>query len=359
MVSARTPSGPVNTAPVIAQVQAVAGQLGQAQLAPVLLANGIPLAQLPTVLHTLIGAALTNVPVAALPAGLQPFYPAAQGIAGAALVDPTVTAAKTTAFLTAASTGNYLIDFPKDIHLYGVSFNTSLAGIAIQGEVSYRPNQPLQIDDVELLFAALSSLDSPGGTRYGPNNQIGNYAGQFGSYIAGYRRHEVWTGQVTATKVARGILGAQQSTFLAEVGFVNADLPAKSTLRYDGPGTYVAGDINEMINTGNGAAGADPASAFADRFSWGYQLVGRLDYTNAFAGVNVSPLIVFAHDVSGNTPLPLGNFRSGRKTITLGADFSFQNAWSCELRYVNFFGAGKYNLLGDRDYVSATIKYSF
>jgi hypothetical protein len=361
MVSALTPTGPVNTAPVIAQVQAVAGGLAQTQLAPVLLTNGIPLAQLPTVLNTLIGAALTNVPVGALPASLQPFYPAAQMIAGTALADPTVTAAKTTAFLTAAATGNYLVDFPKDIHLYGVSFNTSLSGIAVQGEISYRPNQPLQIDDVELLFAALSPLNP----AYGPNNQIGNYGAvgavppQYSTYIPGFRRLEVWTGQMTATKVGRGIFGAQQSTLLAEVGFVHADLPPKSTLRYDGPGTYVAGDINEMINTGNAAAGADPASAFADSFSWGYQLVGRLDYNNAFAGVNVSPLVVFAHDVDGNTPLPLGNFRHGRKTITLGADFTFQNAWSCELRYVNFFGAGKYNLLSDRDYVSATVKYSF
>jgi len=30
-----------------------------------------------------------------------------------------------------------------------------------------------------------------------------------------------------------------------------------------------------------------------------------------------------------------------------------------ELRYVNFSGAGKYNLLSDRDYVATTIKYSF
>jgi len=355
MVSARTPSVAVNTAPVVAQVQAVAGQLGQAQLIPVLVANGIPLAQVASVLNTLLGAALTNVPVSALPASIQPFYAQAQGIAFAALNDPTVTAAKTVAFLTAAATGNYLIEFPKDIHLYGASFNTSLNGIAIQGEVSYRPNQPLQVDDVELLFAALSPLNP----AYGPNNQIGNFAGQYSTYISGYRRNAVWTGQLTATKVGSGIFGAQQSTLLAEVGFVHADLPSKGTLRYDGFGTYVAGDINEMINTGNAASGSDPASAFADSFSWGYQLVGRLDYNNVFAGVNVSPLLVFTHDVNGNTPLPMGNFEHNRKSITVGAEFTFQNAWAFDLRYVNFFGGGRFNLLGDRDYVSCNLKYSF
>ena len=48
-----------------------------------------------------------------------------------------------------------------------------------------------------------------------------------------------------------------------------------------------------------------------------------------------------------------------RKSITIGAEFTFQNAWALDLRYVNFFGAGRYNLLGDRDYISCNLKYSF
>jgi hypothetical protein len=325
------------------------------QLLPVLVANGVPPTSAVSTVATLEGAALTGVPAAALPPSLQPFYPQAQAIAGAAFNDPAVNAQKSLAFLIAAATGNYLTEFPKDIHLYGASFNTSVKGVALQGELSYRPNQPLQVDDVELLFAALSPLNP----AYGPNNQLGNYAGQFGTYISGYRRNAVWTGQITATRVGGGILGAQQSTLLAEAGFVHADLPAKGTLRYDGSGTYVSGSPSEMINTGNGAAGFDPASAFADSFSWGYQLVGRLDYNNVFAGVNVAPLLVFTHDVNGNTPLPMGNFVHNRKSITIGAEFTLRNAWAFDIRYVNFFGGGRFNLLGDRDYVSCNLKYSF
>ena len=112
-------------------------------------------------------------------------------------------------------------------------------------------------------------------------------------------------------------------------------------------------------NASNIAPLSEPASAFADDFSWGYQVVGRLDYNNAFRGVNVSPLLVYSHDVGGNTPLPLGNFLHGRKSLTVGAEFTFQNAWALDLRYVNFFGAGRYNLLADRDYVSCNLKYSF
>jgi hypothetical protein len=343
-ISARTPTTAISSA----FVQSYAASLAQTSLVPAL----VPVfgAATPTVLSTLLGAALTGVPASALPANMQPYYPAAAQIA---------TGARTAGFLTAAQTGNYLIEFPEDIHLIGASFNTSVKGIALQGELSYRSNQPLQVDDVELLFAALSSINP----TYGANNQIGNMAGQLNTYVQGYRRTKVVTGQMTATRVGRGILGAAQSTLLAEVGFVNADLPAKSTLRFDGPATFAGGELAYMNGSGSNASGiqpfSEPSSSFADDFSWGYQLVGRLDYNNVFAGVNVSPLLVFAHDVGGNTPLPLGNFVHGRKTITIGADFTFQNAWAVELRYVNFSGAGRYNLLGDRDYVSATLKYSF
>ncbi len=346
-ISARTPTSPVNTALVGSDTGAILGAntAFMGSLVPAATSIGLPPA---TALQLLIGASLGAVPTSSVPAALLPLLPTVAGVSGQVAQRE---------FLVAAATGRYLIEFPEDIHLYGASFNTSIQGIALQGELSYRPNQPLQVDDVELLFAALSPLSS----RYGANNQIGTFA--LNSYIPGFRRHKVWTGQLTATRVGRGILGAAQSTLLAEIGFVNADLPAKNVLRYDGPGTFVGGELAYMNASGSNTSGvlplSEPSSAFADEFSWGYQLVGRLDYNNLFAGVNVSPLIVFAHDVGGNTPLPLGNFLHGRRTVTLGADFTYQNAWTVELRYVNFSGAGRYNLLADRDYVSATLKYSF
>ncbi len=346
-ISAMTPTSPVNTALVGSDTGAALGANAtfMGSLVPAATSIGLPPA---TALQLLIGASLGAVPTSSVPAALLPLLPTVANVSGQVAQRE---------FLVAAGTGRYLIEFPEDIHLIGASFNTSLKGIAFQGELSYRSNQPLQVDDVELLFAALSPLSS----RYGANNQIGTFA--LNTYLPGYRRTKVWTGQMTATKVGRGILGAAQSTLIGEVGFVQADLPAKGTLRFDGPGTFVGGELAYMNGSGSNASGipplSEPSSAFADEFSWGYQLVGRLDYNNVFAGVNVSPLVVFAHDVGGNTPLPLGNFVRGRKTITLGADFTFQNAWAFELRYVNFTGAGRYNLLADRDYVSATLKYSF
>jgi hypothetical protein len=345
VISARTPTVPVNVGLVLSD--SAAALQGNATFMQGLATAVGGAANVPGALSTLIGATLTGVPATSLPAPLQPFYSTVANVTGQL---------SQRELLRSAATGNYIIEFPEDIHLWGVSFNTNIAGVALQGELSYRNNQPFQVDDVELLFAALTPLSS----RFS-YNQLGSFA--LNTYIPGYRRHKVWTGQMTATKVARGVLGADQTTLVAEVGYVHADIPGTGTLRYDGPGTFVSGDVNNMTLSGSNASGiqplSDPSDAFATKFSWGYQLVGRLDYNNAFAGVNVSPLVLFSHDVSGNTPLPMGNFREDRKTVTAGADFTFQNAWALEVRYVNFFGAGRFNLLSDRDYVSATLKYSF
>ena len=169
----------------------------------------------------------------------------------------------------------------------------------------------------------------------------------------------MWTGQTTLTKVFGPLLGSQQFTLLGEVGGVWAGLPDKSTLRYDGPGTFTSGSGPAMLLTPFPTIPATSTDGFADKFSWGYQLLGRFDYNNVFPSINMSPTIAFTHDVRGNTPLPLGNYVRGRKSVNLSVEFTYRNAWSLEFRYVNFFGAGRFNLLGDRDYFASTVKYSF
>ena len=51
-------------------------------------------------------------------------------------------------------TAKLWIEYPRDIHLIGASFNTTVGSISLQGEVAYRPNAPLQVNPVDVLFAA-------------------------------------------------------------------------------------------------------------------------------------------------------------------------------------------------------------
>ncbi|MDR3418491.1 MAG: DUF1302 family protein [Nevskia sp.] len=48
----------------------------------------------------------------------------------------------------------FQLEYPRDIKLYGVGFNTTVGDWSIQGEVAYRPNLPLQVALPDLAFAA-------------------------------------------------------------------------------------------------------------------------------------------------------------------------------------------------------------
>ncbi len=98
---------------------------------------------------------------------------------------------------------------------------------------------------------------------------------------------------------------------------------------------------------------------FADDFSWGYRLAIRADYNNAIGPVTVSPRFAWAHDVSGTTPGPGGSFVDGRKQWTLGVGFNYLNKWIFDLAYTDYSGGGQYNVLYDRDFFAASVRYSF
>ncbi len=281
-------------------------------------------------------------------------------------------------------TARYIFEYPEDIQLFGVSFNTEIGatGISLQGEVSYRRDVPLQVDDIELLVAGLTpykpELGNIGVIPVVDTNgdgvpDMGNPAWQgrsmtqlgsqnFNSYVQGYRRFEVWQPQFTVTKLFGPTLGASQWVLVGEAAAtVVPDLPSKDVLRFDGPGTALSGDpLAPAILGGQGHAPySESADAFADDFSWGYRLAARIDYMDVIGGVNLSPAVVFAHDVDGNTPLPLGNFLHDRKSVTVGVTATYQNSWQGAIKYTEFFGNEDYNLMHDRDFLQAMIQYSF
>ncbi len=259
-----------------------------------------------------------------------------------------------------ASTATWFTEYPEDIKLYGLSWNAQLgtSGIAFQGEVTYRQDNPLQVDDVELLFAALSPL-SP---VYANASQItrGTPLG-FDEVALGYRRLDTSQLQFTLTKVVSNFLGADQAVFVGEAGFNKVfDMPSKDELRFEGPGTYTSGNP-AMTEPGGIHAGKEweRPEHFADDFSWGYRLVSKLTYLNAIGPWNLAPRVAWSHDVKGVTPSPGGSFLEGAKAFTFGVGVDYQNTWELDLSYTSYSGAGRWNLINDRDFVGGFVKYSF
>jgi uncharacterized protein DUF1302 len=285
--------------------------------------------------------------------------------------------------------------FPQNIKMLGLSFNTQIqaTGTALQGEAAFRHNVPLQLDDVELIYASLTPFESGiakllGEPVTGPGkcvpgsatpitgcNQLGSFG--LGQTIQGYELKNTWHFDVTATQVFANVFKASQAVLVVEAG---ADYvpgledklsggPQGFGLRYDGPGTNLSGNPNlggypefPAVNGQCVTAGfqcLEPSSAFADKFAWGYVIAGRLEYDNLIGDWNLLPHITWSQDVTGVSPGPGGAFVQGRYATTVGLTVSTRQKWELDVSYTNYGGDGQYNLLNDRSFVAASIKYSF
>ncbi|MDP9140749.1 MAG: DUF1302 domain-containing protein [Pseudomonadota bacterium] len=56
---------------------------------------------------------------------------------------------------TPIDTARIFLDYPEDIQLYGVSFNTTIGKWSLAGEAAYRPNVPVQIHIPDVVFAGI------------------------------------------------------------------------------------------------------------------------------------------------------------------------------------------------------------
>lgn len=270
----------------------------------------------------------------------------------------------------AGGAGKYVVEFPEDIRLFGLSFNTpGPAGIALQGEYSYRPNQPLQLPSAELLGAALGIGNQLTGT-----NPVTAARVAYGSKIQGYRRVEMHQIQVTATKAFGPTLGAEQFVMVGEIGYTHVDLP--SNLKFAAAGCH----LPQVGSSTSASFGSTDSNCFLTKDSWGYRLVGRMDFPNAIGATTVSPRIAFSHDVDGRGP----SFNEDAQALTFGVGFNYRQNWQADISYTSFFGGKKVkgtdpvtapaagfpagqsaryashtNPLVDRDFLSVNVSYSF
>ena len=275
--------------------------------------------------------------------------------------------------LLVAGNSNYFIEYPEDIRLYGLSFSTTLpTGTAWSGEISYRPNAPVQLNSTDILFAGVRPLG-------GALTNASLLTGVPGQDLHGYERKEITQIQTTFTHFFDQVMGASRLTLVGEVGATYVGgLESRSDKRYGrdpvyGPGELPAtGTVDTCANilnnsTINGAGPGSPQNnrsrncendGFTTSMSWGYRGRAIWEYNDVFAGVNLKPNVAWSHDVSGYSPGPGGNFEEGRKAISLGVDAEYQNTYTASLAYTNFFD-GKYTTVDDRDFVALSFGVNF
>jgi hypothetical protein len=287
-------------------------------------------------------------------------------------------------------TASYFAEYPENIRLYGFSFNTQgPAGVALQGEFSFRPNQPIQYSTPELLLAALGAPNLITGfvTIPGTVSATLPYGASAaglvpnGTFQRGWDRTKMSQFQMTATKSIPSIFNAEQLVMVGEFGYTKYN-GLRQDVKYNGPAVFLPATAQGAAATG---AGAVQDTGFITETSYGYRLVGRLEYANAFMGANFAPRIAFNHDVKGVSQ----TFNEGVKSLSIGANVDYQRKLSFDLSWTSYFGGRTYcgsdvivlpaaqavasaqvatqgasycssaNPIKDRDFVSLVVSYSF
>jgi hypothetical protein len=261
---------------------------------------------------------------------------------------------------------SYFIEYPENIDLYGISINTTTpGGWSLGAEYSFRENLPLQWNAFELIYGGLQ-LQNPvtGDNASLLQDQREAEAGGAdlsGQDVSGWDRFKVSQAQFTLIKFFDQVMGASRLSFITEFGATYVhDLPDKDEALYGRSGTFGIGTRPgggcEELNLNSDYCTTD---GFTTSFSWGYRARLVWDYPNAIAGINLSPQLAWSHDVKGYSPQPGGAFNEGSKAIGLSLQAVYQNKITGNIGYTNFFGGEPYNELTDRDFVTASVSYSF
>ena len=252
-------------------------------------------------------------------------------------------------------TSKYYADYPEDIRLYGLSFSTTLpTGTALAGELSYRPNAPLQISGADMVTGLLGDAAlSPVYAAFTPGN---NQA------IPGYQRKEVSQLQVSATHFFERVMGAERLTLVGEAAVVHTGgLESNGGLRYGRDAIYGTGALidNSLCRTSTNTTRPEECNykGFTTTTAWGYRVRAIWDYRNVFAGVSLRPNLAWSHDVEGYGP-STNPFNEGAKALSFGLDAEYDKTYSASLSYTNFFG-GDYNTQVDRDFIALSFGVNF
>ncbi|MBY6219441.1 DUF1302 domain-containing protein [Marinobacter nauticus] len=261
---------------------------------------------------------------------------------------------------------NYFIEYPERIDLYGISINTTTpGGWSLGAEYSYRDKLPIQWNAFELITGGLQSEDySLLYARDAERLAAQNGGNTDGVAVSAYDEYGVSQAQFTLIKFFDQIMGASRMTLVSEFGATYIhDLPSKSEARYGRSGTFGIGEIPGGLCESGPLANINPDNCtndgFVTSFSWGYRANLSLEYPNAVAGVNLTPALFWSHDVKGYAPSPGGAFNEGSKSIGLSLTGVYQNKISGNVSYTNYFGGKPYSDVTDRDFVSASVSYSF
>ncbi len=291
--------------------------------------------------------------------------------------------------------GDIFLEYPDDIEVIGMSFNTTVLGWGVQGEVAYRPNMPLQHDTDMITISAIAGactweqFTGVKGLLYGQqltSTRCGDY-----SVYKGYSEERVTTYDLGTTATFTrsnpfvSFLGADIAILLTE--FQVVDAPGIDKYKYDYKAAQVKTDavsdstqlvVSVLTNRAprlasrctsgsdlplGGVLSIDPRDIAVCRpteHSSGGLLYAQLQYNNVFGTpYSANPTIVYTRGISGMSPSPAASWVEDQSTTGLSLEIEKQGGIKARLGYTMYEGDDLYNPNIDRDNVSLAVSYAY
>lgn len=242
---------------------------------------------------------------------------------------------------------DYFTEYPQNIRMFGATFESKLSKGLLYGEVTYRPNQPLQYNSTDVMAAAVSlTAPSPFRGRFDSRPP--------GAIVHAWERHESLQVQLAgATQVP---VHAATLSLGAEIVFKSIPgLPDPAVVRFGRPEAFGQGPVdgvcpppaNKLSCTFDG---------YVSRNAFGYRLRAGLRYTDTAHDIEYTPALFFGHDVSGWSGDAL--ISEGRLLASATLQAKFRGHWTVAMAWQPTWG-GRYNSLRDRSSAQIYLGYQF
>ncbi len=243
----------------------------------------------------------------------------------------------------------YFTEYPEDIRMFGVSVEKKIPGGALLGELTYRPNQPLQYNSYDVISAAVSR------TAPSPLRDKADAVAP-GATLRAWERHEALQLQLGVTGGLPAVLGSAGMSYGAELIYKQVpDLPNSAVIRFGRAEVFGQGPVD-----GTCPPPAAPVSCTSDGYvsqeAFGYRLRAGLKYPKAIGEVDLVPAVVFGQDVWGWSGD--GLLLEGRMLAVVSLQALYTQRWSAALAWQPTWG-GTYNNQRDRSIAQAYVSYQF
>jgi hypothetical protein len=244
----------------------------------------------------------------------------------------------------------YYTQWPEDIHMFGATFETRFKGGTAFGELTYRPNQPFQLNASDLLNAVASNV-APTPLR------AEEQALAPGGTLSGFERLKQVQMQLGAVGLVPGVLGATAFNWGAEMIYKDVpNLPDPTVTRFGRVDVFGQGPVDGVCPPPAQPVQCSVTGGYVSRHAYGYRLVAGLRFGDVASGVDLIPSMLFGQDISGWSGD--GGILEGRKLAITSLRLNMRSGFTADIAWVPTWG-GTYNNQRDRSSVQVSIGQRF